>query len=186
LIPGNFQMMAMAVNVVVGSNIAALLEREAQRRGSPIREEEVEKLTWLVYQTGRSAPSIAYAEAMNTIHAFGRTFGRVFDNCDVILTSTNCRVPYPLGFMDTNASDLTSYSERLYNFMPNTQPFNVAGLPAASIPLGWSDDGLPIGLQFAAKMGEEGLLLRLAAQIEQARPWKDRVPPLVSSAAKKR
>lgn len=178
LIPGNFQMMAMAVNIVVGANIAALLEREAERRGAPIREEEVEKLTWLVYQTGRTAPSIAYAEAMNTIHAFGRTFTRVFANYDVILTSTNCRVPYPLGFMDTNAADLTSYSERLYNFMPNTQPFNVAGLPAASVPLGWSDDGLPIGLQFAARMGEEAVLLRLAAQIEQARPWKDKRPAL--------
>ena len=81
---------------------------------------------------------------------------------------------------------MESVIERLYNFMPNTQPFNVAGLPAASVPLGWSDDGLPIGLQFAARMGEEGLLLRLSSQIEQARPWKDRVPPLTSSAAKRR
>src|SRR5271154_803726 len=178
-------MMAMAVNIVVGANIAAFLEREAERRGTPIREEEVEKLTWLVYQTGRTAPSIAYAEAMNTIHAFGRTFNRVFANYDVILTSTNCRVPYPLGFMDTNAADLTSYSERLYNFMPNTQPFNVAGLPAASVPLGWSDDGLPIGLQFAARMGEEALLLSLAAQIERAKPWNDRRPLIKDPAGKR-
>lgn len=184
LIPGNFQMMAVAVNTVVGSNIAALLEREAERRGTPIREDEIEKLTWLVYQTGRTVPAVAYAEAMGTIHAFGRIFGRVFDKYDVILTATNCRVPYPLGFMNTNADDLTTYSERLYNFMPNTQPFNVAGLPAASVPLGWSDDGLPIGLQFGANMGQEGLLFRLASQIEQASPWKDKRPSLASSMAK--
>ena len=178
----NYQMMAVAVNVVVGSNIAALLEREAERRGSPIREDEVEKLTWLVYQEGRKAPSIRYAEAMHTIHTFTRSFMRPFANYNVILTSTNCRVPYPLGFMNTNADDLMDYSERLYNFMPNTQPFNVAGLPAASVPLGWSDDGLPIGLQFAAKMGDEATLFRLAAQIEQATPWKDKRPSLGQAA----
>ncbi len=184
VLPGNFQMMAMAVNVVVGANIAALLEREAGRRGAPIREDEVEKLTWLVYQEGRRTTSIKYAEAMYTLHGFGRTFCGAFEKHDVILLSTNCRVPYPLGYMDTNADDLTDYSERLYSFMPNTQPFNVAGLPAASLPLGWSDDGLPIGVQIAARMGEEALLLRLAAQIERAKPWKDHRPPLKDPAGK--
>jgi amidase len=184
LLPGNYQMMAMGVNIVVGSNVAALLDREAERRGSPIREEELEKLTWLVYQEGSKATSLKYAEAMNTLHSFGRIFARAFANYDVILMSTNCRIPYPLGFMDTNADDLTDYGERLYNFMPNTQPFNVAGLPAASLPLGWSDDGLPIGLQFAAKMGDEATIFRLAAQIEQAQPWKDKRPVLGQTAGK--
>ena len=179
---GNYQMMAVAVNVVVGSNIAAVLDREAERRGSPIREDELEKLTWLVYQEGKKATSVKYADAMYTLHGFARAFTRSFANYDVILTSTNCRVPYPLGFMDTNAADLTDYGERLYNFMPNTQPFNVAGLPAASMPLGWSDDGLPIGLQFAAKMGDEATLFRLGAQIEQAQPWRDKRPTLGSRA----
>jgi amidase len=184
LLPGNYQMMAMAVNIVVGSNIAAVLEREAERRGSPIREDELEKLTWLVYQDGRKMTALKYAEAMHTLHGFGRTFTRAFAKYDVILMSTNCRVPYPLGFMNTNADDLMDYSERLYNFMPNTQPFNVAGLPAASMPLGWSDDGLPIGLQFAAKMGDEATIFRLAAQIEQARPWKDKRAALGQTAGK--
>jgi amidase len=136
----------------------------------------------MVYQEGRRAPALKYAEAMTTLHAFGRVFNSAFEHYDIILLSTNCRVPYPLGFMDTNAEDLTSYSERLYSFMPNTQPFNVAGLPAASLPLGWSDDGLPIGLQFAARMGEEALLLSLSAQIERAKPWRDRWPLLGQAA----
>jgi len=178
----NYQMMAAAVNIVVGSNISAVLDREAERRGAPIRQDEVEALTWLVYQEGKKATAVKYADAMHIIHGFARTFTRAFANCDVILMSTNCRVPYPLGFMDTNAADLTDYGERLYNFMPNTQPFNVAGLPAASMPLGWSDDGLPIGLQFAAKMGDEATLFRLGAQIEQARPWKDKRPTLGARA----
>jgi amidase len=180
LLPGNFQMMAVALNVIVGANIASLIQAEATRRGAPAREDEVERLTWLTFQEGSRITALRYTEAMNTLHGFGRTFSRAFADYDVILLSTNCRIPYPLGFLDTNTDDPASYGERLYNFMPNTQPFNVAGLPAASMPLGWSDDGLPIGLQFAARMGEEALLFRLAGQIEQARPWKDRRPAIAS------
>ena len=65
---------------------------------------------------------------------------------------------------------------------PNTQLFNMTGQPAASVPLFWNVDGLPIGVQFAAKFGDEVTLLRLATQLESVRPWADRLPPLVSAA----
>jgi len=59
---------------------------------------------------------------------------------------------------------------------PNTQLFNQTGQPAMSVPLYWNGAGLPIGVQFAARFGEEALLFRLAAQLEQARPWMERKP----------
>jgi amidase len=62
--------------------------------------------------------------------------------------------------------------------MPNTQAFNNTGQPAMSVPLAWSSDNLPIGIQFVSPIGEEGVLFRLAGQLEQARPWFDRVAPL--------
>jgi Asp-tRNA(Asn)/Glu-tRNA(Gln) amidotransferase A subunit family amidase len=178
VLPGNCQMMAMAVNVLVSSNIAAMLDREAERRGSPIREDEIERLTWSIYQEARKHTGVAYAAAMQTVHAYGRTLSSVFADYDVILLSTNAKPPLPLGWMDTNAEDLTHYGERLYSFMPNTQPFNVNGSPAMSMPLAWSDDGLPVGIQFAAAPGREDILFRLAGQIEQAQPWANKRPPL--------
>ncbi|MEJ0024695.1 MAG: amidase [Rhizomicrobium sp.] len=181
VLPGNFQMMALAVNVLVSSNIAAMLEREAERRGAAIREDEIEKLSWASYQEGKRQTATAYAAAMQTVHAFGRTFSKAFSRHDVVLLSTNAKPALPLGWMDTNAADLSSYGERLYSFMPNTQPFNVNGSPAMSMPLAWSDEGLPVGIQFAAAHGNEAVLFRLAAQIEQARPWRDRHPAIPKS-----
>jgi Asp-tRNA(Asn)/Glu-tRNA(Gln) amidotransferase A subunit family amidase len=85
------------------------------------------------------------------------------------------KAPTPVGSIDTNAEDLSDYAERLYSFIPNTQPFNVGGQPAMSVPLSWSD-GLPIGVQFVTRGGGEALLLRLASQLEAAQPWFDQVP----------
>jgi amidase len=67
---------------------------------------------------------------------------------------------------------------RALEFTPFTPAVNVAGLPAASVPLSWTDDGLPIGIQLIASYGGEALLLRLSAQLEAARPWGDRRPGL--------
>ena len=182
VLPGDFQVMAGAVNVVVGASVAAMLDREAERRGAPIRQEEVEALSWSVAQEGGKTSSAQYAAAMQTIHAVGRTLSGVFARCDVVMLSTLGKPPLPLGVMDTNAADLSGYGEELYSFMPNTQPFNVAGAPAISLPLSWSDDGLPIGVQFAARLGDEATLLRLAAQLEAAQPWSSRRPALVGGS----
>jgi Asp-tRNA(Asn)/Glu-tRNA(Gln) amidotransferase A subunit family amidase len=178
VLAGNSQMMAMAVNVLVSSNIAAMLDAEAERRGAAIRENEIERLTWGIYQEARKHTGVAYAAAMQMLHAYGRALTGVFAHHDVVLLSTNAKPPYPLGWMDTNAEDLSSYGERLYTFMPNTQPFNVNGSPAMSLPLAWSDAGLPVGIQFAAAPGREDILFRLASQIEQAAPWADKRPRL--------
>ena len=99
----------------------------------------------------------------------------LFERYDVVLMSTLGSPPIPVGHL---TEDVREYAQRLFAFMPNTQAFNNTGQPAMSVPLAWSKGGLPIGLQFVGRMGEEAGLFRLAGQLEKAHPWFDRVPAI--------
>jgi Asp-tRNA(Asn)/Glu-tRNA(Gln) amidotransferase A subunit family amidase len=175
-LPGDFIAMAQAVNVGVQGSVCSSLQREADRRGKPITLDDVEVLTMLMYEEGQKNTAIAYANAIQAIHAAGRQISSIFGRFDVVMLSTLAQLPVPLGYMNTNAQDLSGYAEKLYGFMPNTQPFNVTGSPAMSVPLAWSDDGLPIGIMFASRNGDEATLFRLAGQLEKARPWANKRP----------
>jgi Asp-tRNA(Asn)/Glu-tRNA(Gln) amidotransferase A subunit family amidase len=175
-LPGNIAAMQAAAGDVIAASIAATLDAEAERRGKPIEAGvDIEMLTHLMYQRGKSVTGSAYVRGLAAIHAYGRAVAALFERYDVVLLSTLGSPPIPIGHL---TEDPAKYVERLFAFMPNTQAFNNTGQPAMTVPLAWSRDNLPIGLQFVGRMGEEGLLLRLAGQLEQAKPWFDRVAPL--------
>jgi amidase len=164
-----------AAGVIVAANIATLLDTEADRRGRPIGEDEIESFTLALYHRGREVTATQYVRALQIAHAFGRAAARTFQGFDVLLTSTLGLPPPPVGWL---RADPRAYQQRLFAFMPNTQAFNITGQPAISVPLTWSEAGLPIGVQFVGQAAGEGPLIRLAAQLEAARPWFDRLPPL--------
>lgn len=175
-IPGNLAAMQAGAGDVIAASIVAALDAEAERRGKPIESGvDVELLTWLMYQRGKSVSGGAYVRGLAAIHAYGRAVAALFERYDVVLLSTLGSPPIPVGHL---TEDPAKYVERLFAFMPNTQAFNNTGQPAMTVPLAWSARNLPIGLQFVGRMGEEGLLFRLAGQLEQARPWFDRTAPL--------
>jgi amidase len=175
-LPGDFAAVGQAGGTVIAGNVAATLDAEAARRGQPIREDEVEDVTWAMYQRGRRVSASDYVHALQACHAFGRVMADYFQHHDVLLLSTLGAPAIPIGWL--RGGGLDGYADRLFAFMPNTQAFNITGQPAMSVPLAMSAGGLPIGLQFVARVGEEATLLRLAAQLEQARPWAGRRPSL--------
>lgn len=160
-----------------GAGTAAGLDTEAARRGRPIEQGEVEPLTWAMYQRGKAIAGTDYVRGLSTVHAYGRQMAAFHQRFDVLIMSTLGTPAIPIGHL-TETGRGEDYAERLFAFMPNTQAFNISGQPAITLPLAWSRSGLPIGVQFVAPIGAEAVLLQLAAQLEQAQPWFDRIAPL--------
>jgi amidase len=174
-LPGDHSAMQAAARVVMSASVVATLDAEAARRGRPADADDVEAITFGIYQRGKSETAGDYVQAVQTLHAYGRAAAQLFERYDVMLLATLGRPAIPVGWLFEDPKEI---GRRLFTYMPNTQAFNNSGQPAMTAPLAWSSGGLPIGIQFAAKMGDEATLFRLAGQLEQARPWFDRVAPL--------
>ncbi len=167
-----------ATGIIVSANLRNALEQRGRALGREPGPQDVERVTWQMAEMGRKYTAAEYAAAVQTIHGIGRTVAAFFARYDVLITPTLAQPPVPLGHLDMMLDDLDVFTERLAAFMPFTPLFNITGQPAASLPLHWNAQGLPIGVQFAARFGDEATLFRLAAQLEAASPWRDRRPDL--------
>lgn len=111
-------------------------------------------------------------------HGFSRILGRFLDRYDVWLTPTLGSPPPKLGHFDAGLHGGDAVMDRFMQFLAFTTFANMAGLPAMSVPLCWTAEGLPLGSQFTGRVGDEATLFRLAGQLEAARPWRHRRPPV--------
>ncbi|MCH8154692.1 MAG: amidase [Proteobacteria bacterium] len=166
------------MRTIWAANLWAAVETRYQALGREADGDGLETITWLLAQEGRTQSAADYARALPVIHGIGRGFARFFEDYDLLLTPTLAQPPWPLGTIDMMGRDLEAYFDTLYAHMPFTAQFNASGQPAVSVPLHWTGDGLPVGVQFVARFGDEATLLRLSAQLEAAQPWADRRPPL--------
>jgi amidase len=154
----------------------------ARRTGRTPAPEHFEPLTWGLYQMGRGYSSSAYLLAVQNLHKMSREVARFFVDHDVWLTPTLGEPPVPLGSFDPAPENPLQGFARAAAFVPFTPICNGTGQPAISVPLYWNDERLPIGTHFVGRFGDEATLFRLAAQLEQARPWADRRPPVSATA----
>ena len=167
---------------VVSAGVAAALDAAAAKLGRPLVADDVEPLTWAVAQAGRAIAAPAYVAAVNANHAQGRRLAEWWaGGFDLLLTPTCAQPPPPLGhFAAPPDNPLVGYV-RAGPYGAFTMQFNLSGQPAISLPLHWTPCGLPVGVQLVAASGREDLLLRVAAQLEEAKPWADRLPPIHAS-----
>ena len=167
-----------ATGTIVGASVRQMLEDRARALGRELKPEDVEPVTWLVASGGAAKDAPAYVRALKTIHATGRRLARFLERFDVLLTPTLATPPVALGVLSLSNPNPAESVRTLFQTVGYTQLLNATGNPAMSVPLFWDGDGLPIGSQFAGRMNDEATLFRLAAQLEEARPWFDRRPPL--------
>ena len=152
----------------------------ARARGVDLGPDVLEAVTLASVEYGRQLTAVDLLRALKLCGAITRGVSPFFRSYDVLVTPTVAGPPPLLGTVNQNEPgiDPRNWLNRLFALIPFTPLFNVTGQPAISLPLGHSSEGLPIGVQFVARYGDEATLLRLAAQLEQALPWSQRRPTL--------
>lgn len=146
--------------------------------GRPVSPSDVEPIIWNITERGRRVTGVEHASDIETLRKFGRHIVDLYSTHDVVITPTLSQPPRPLGTYDLSETDIDTYARLMLPDIMFTAPLNLSGQPAITLPLHWTEEGLPVGTQFAGRIGDEATLLRLAGQIEEALPWKERRPPL--------
>lgn len=189
------------LTVICGEVRADLLEAEANA-GRTATPANVEFTTWALYLLGASLSAGAFVKAERYLRTASRRVGEFFEDFDVLVTPTMAVPPFLIGQLQPPPHERTllkvlgrlragnvlrllgaleQTADKIFDVIPYTPLFNVTGQPAMSVPLYWNAANLPIGVHFVGRYADEATLFRLAAQLEQARPWKDRRPPISGS-----
>jgi amidase len=145
--------------------------------GRELTADDVEPITWIMAEAGKSFSAVDYASALHASMMFSRRVAAWWDEgWDLLLSPTLGAPPPRLGtILDPNGG-----AAAVAALVPFTTHFNITGQPAISLPLAWNDEGLPIGVQLAAAYGREDMLFRISGQLERVVRWADRRPPVAA------
>ncbi|MFM8303786.1 MAG: amidase [Actinomycetota bacterium] len=168
-----------AFSAVLAGSVVFEVDHLAAIIGREVTADDVEPFTWMQYEAGRAITAGQYVGALHLAHAWSRdVIGWWQDGYDLLLTA-NTAEPAPLiGDIVNETADPVHALTRALPYAVFTAPFNVTGQPAVSLPLWWTDDGIPVGVQLVADQYRDDLLIRVAAQLEADRPWATRRPPV--------
>jgi amidase len=165
--------------VMYACNIARTVESIAELTGARFTADDLDSVNWFMVTTGQSVSAPAYLATLDWLYAFSRRTAAWHEGgFDLLLTPTISEPPPPLGELVPTEETGPEVGARCSRMACWTLPFNMTGQPAVSLPLAWNEAGLPIGVQLVGAYGREDLLLRVAAQLEEATPWAGRRPKL--------
>jgi amidase len=169
---------AVVMATIVAANTALTVRLAEQRFGRAMTENDFEILTLASAHNAQKASATDYVAAQLAAFQISRGLATFFESCDVFLSPTLCLPPLRIGELNTMSKNLSLIAPILRRYIPGTAMFNMSGQPAMSVPLAWNTAGLPLGMMFAARFGDEATLFRLAGQLEKERPWKHKLPPI--------
>jgi len=182
---------------VIAGQIRADIEEAAEAAGKKVSLDDFDVDTFGVGLFGTILKASDYARSMRYLQTVSREVGRFFESHDILLTPVLNQPPVKIGALKSSAGQqgqikliartgmtwilkamgiIKPLAAQTFEFLPWTPVFNVSGQPAMSVPLHWNDEGLPIGMHFISKWGDEATLFRLAGQLEKAKPWFDKAP----------
>lgn len=169
--------------VIVSCSVARALDSWGEKLGRSLGASDVEPLTWALAEQGRATPAPRYVEAVEFVHGFGRRVAAWWEQgFDLLVTPTTAALAPEIGALRPAGDPPLGPFLRAAPYGAFTSTFNLTGQPAISIPLHWTSAGMPVGAQLVAATGREDLLLRVASQLEEARPWSERRAPVYASA----
>jgi amidase len=172
--PERFALISKSWGAIYASSLVAQVDTIAAATGAAPSPNNLEAYSLGLYAMGKEVTGGAYQQAWAVLHQFGRNMAQWHVEWDVALTATLGQPPLALGTIDPQSSDVAATFATMAAFSPFTALQNGTGQPALTLPLHWSADGLPIGVQLGGRFGEEVLLLQLATQLEAAAPWEPR------------
>jgi amidase len=168
-----------ATGTLMAAGTVARVQAREKVVGREVREGELEPLIWQRYQQARNISAQQFIAARNTVHQIGRKVALFMEDYDLVLTPTLAEPPARIGELSL-ARDRAGYERAAISVSAFTMLYNATGQPAMSVPLHWNKAGLPIGVMFAGRFGDESTLFRLAGQLELAQPWFDKLPPALT------
>jgi amidase len=195
----DYSRIAFALIMIFASNVGWKMHVANPLPDKKLRAGDLEPATWAMLVISELLSANDLTDAVQVQRNLARAFDAFHEKYDVMLMPTLAAPPVRIGELALTRTEVTQVevlarlrsgalirkaaaeiAASLFDWLPYTALFNLTGQPAMSVPLHWTDDGLPIGVQFAARLGEDATLFRLAGQLERAQPWRDRRPPVWS------
>ena len=165
-----------STRIIMGAGTVVRVTSRERDLGRAVTENDLEPIIWERYQSSRNYTAEQLWNAQQRIQITAKKIALLQLDYDLLLSPTLATPPVKLGKLSLS-QDNAAYEKEAISASAFTMLYNATGQPAMSVPLHWTPDGLPVGVMFAGRYGEESLLFQLAGQLEQASPWFNKVPP---------